>query len=171
MNDTSFDAAAEWPPRIMIEDPPEPDGFRWVDWIVGFVLAVILVGLVWIVVANPAAAAAPDMSFGATVIGAEAHPVLKTLLNVGWWTLKVAIVGGLMMYGLSRRKVRAWLTASEYDEAVALRRRYVGDGGEAVDSKAKMSTGEAVYIVGIVSLDKLVAIVLTVLAVTAGAGI
>jgi len=121
----------------------------------------------------PAAAAAPDTSFGATVMGAE-HSVLVTLWNVVWWTVKVAVIGGLMMYILSRPRIRDRLTASEYNEAVALRRRYVGDGGQGGSQSpdhAQMSVGEAIYIVGIVSLDKLVALVLTVLAVTAGAAI
>lgn len=123
------------------------------------------------IAAGPAAAAVPDTSFGATVMGAE-HSVIVTLWNVVWWTLKVAVIGGLMMYILSRPRIRDRLTASEYNEAVALRRRYVGDGGGApAGERVQMSVGEAIYIVGIVSLDKLVALVLTVLAVTAGAAI
>ena len=168
----SVSETAGWPPRIAIE--ARPDGGRLVDWIVGAILAFILAGLVWIILAGPAAAAVPDKSFGATVMGAE-HSVLVTLWNVVWWTFKVAVIGGLMMYILSRPKIRDRLTASEYNEAVALRRRYIDDGGGIRvgngGAREQMSVGEAIYIVVIVSLDKVVALVLTVLAVTAGAAI
>lgn len=119
---------------------------------------------------GPADAAVPDQSFGASVMGAE-HAVLVALGNVLWWSAKVGIIAGLFMYVLSRPRIRDKLTAQEFNEAVALRRRYVADGGGEVEGKAKMSTGEAVYIVGVLFLDKLVAIVLTVLAVTAGAAL
>lgn len=116
---------------------------------------------------GPANAAAPDMSFGAAVMGFE-HPVLVAVANVVWWSLKVLAVAGFLMWVLSRPRIRDRITAGEYNEAIALRRRYIGDGGApGMDTSAKLSVGEAIYIVGVLALDKIIAIVLTVLAINA----
>ena len=119
--------------------------------------------------ALPVFAAAPDYSFGAQTLG-WADPLWVNLSNIAYWTL---IGGGTvlgLMWLLSRPKLRDWLTASEYNEAIALRGRYVRTGGKLVDGKAAMSVGEAIYIYGVIFLDKLVALWLATLIVYAAVG-
>ena len=58
-------------------------------------------------------------------------------------------------YAAVDRWVRDWLTSPEYNEATGLRRRYIEDGGGPVESKAKISVGEAIYMVGVFAIDAL----------------
>ena len=47
----------DWPPRLMIEDPPKRAGrWRWLDWLVMGCLLIILAGLVAVIIVNPASA-------------------------------------------------------------------------------------------------------------------
>ena len=62
-------------------------------------------------------------------------------------------------------RLRDTLIAAEYDEAVALRRSYVGDGG--VVHRVGMPLGDAIYIVGIVALDKFVTLAVAALVIYA----
>lgn len=107
--------------------------------------------------ATPALAQAPDFSFGATTLG-WADPTLVTLANLIFWFL----VGGFfvlsVMYVLSRPQIRDWLTAGEYNEAMALREQYVRTGGQVSDAPVKMAVGEAIYIGVVLMLDKIVAL-------------
>ena len=116
-----------------------------------------------------ALAAAPDYRFGAQTLGWKG-PLWINLSSIAYWT----VIGGLIVLGLmwllSRPKIRDWLTASEYNEAIALRGRYVKTGGELVETSAGMSVGEAIYIYGVIFLDKLVALWLATLIVYASVG-
>ena len=145
------------------------DTRRVVAWILAIVVlaafALVALGALF----GVAFAAAPDYRFGAQTLGLE-DPLWVNLSSIAYWTF----VGGFIVLGLmwllSRPKIRDWLTASEYNEAIALRGRYVKTGGDLVETKAGMSVGEAIYIYGVIFLDKLVALWLATLIVYASVG-
>ena len=69
-------------------------------------------------------------------------------VNAVWWLFKGIVITFVVFVALRNRWVRDWLTSPEYNEATGLRRRYIEDGGGPVESKAKMSVGEAIYMIG-----------------------
>ena len=141
--------------------------------IVAWILAIVVLAAFALVAIGArfgvALAAAPDYRFGAQTLGLE-DPLWVNLSSIVYWT----VIGGFIVLGLmwllSRPKVRDWLTASEYNEAIALRGRYVRTGGEVVKNSGGMSVGEAIYIYGVIFLDKLVALWLATLIVYASVG-
>ena len=60
-----------------------------------------------------------------------------------------------------RRRIRDRYTAAEYNEAIGLRRHYVQDGGSLPDGilhPEPMPVGTAVYIVGVIAVERLFAL-------------
>lgn len=132
-----------------------------VAWILGiFVLALFVAFAVGALAstafaADPAiAAAALDFNPARAWLGL-ADPFWLHVGNMVWWTVEILVLGGVLLYLFSRHKVRDWLAAQEYNEAIGLRRQFVPDGGEIKGKAEQMGVGSAIYIVGIVALEKL----------------
>ena len=100
--------------------------------------------------AHPAGAAGPQLR----ALGWK-DPTSKDVANAVWWLFKGIVITFVVFVALRNRWVRDWLTSPEYNEATGLRRRYIEDGGGPVESKAKMSVGEAIYMVGVFAIDAL----------------
>ena len=147
------------------------DTKRIVVWIlaVAVLAAFALVALGALFGAALALAAAPDYRFGAQTLGWK-DPLWKPRRASPTGRLFKRLDRARFMWLLSRPKIRDWLTSSEYNEAIALRGRYVKTGGELVETSAGMSVGEAIYIYGVIFLDKLVALWLATLIVYASVG-
>ena len=96
----------------------------------------------------------PDHSFAGSTLGLK-DPTSKDVANAVWWLFKGIVITFVVFVALRNRWVRDWLTSPEYNEATGLRRRYIEDGGGPVESKAKMSVGEAIYMIGVFAIDAL----------------
>ena len=151
--DRGLMAAAKW----LVSRPNTKKIVMWT--FVGAVIA-LLVAFVMGAFAHAAHAAAPDLSFAATTLGLE-DPTLKEIANaVFWLLLGLAIIIIILEY-FRAPKVRDRYTAAEYNEAIGLRRHYVQDGGSLPDGilhPEPMPVGTAVYIVGVIAVERLFAL-------------
>ena len=124
-----------------------------------FLVAIVLLSAALILVhLTPAFAhippVPPDHSFAGSTLGLK-DPTSKDVANAVWWLFKGIVITFVVFVALRNRWVRDWLTSPEYNEATGLRRRYIEDGGGPVESKAKMSVGEAIYMIGVFAIDAL----------------
>ena len=97
-------------------------------------------------------------------------PLANTLGSTLFWLVLGIATVLIVMAVLKQRFVRENIVASEYDEAIGLRRHYVKDGGEVIGDEPSMSVGEAIYIVGIVALDKIVTLAVAAMVIYAVTG-
>lgn len=105
-----------------------------------------------------ALAAAPDHSFAADALGMK-DPTWITILNVFFWLALGLIIVAVILEVFRQPKVRDRYTSAEYNEAVGLRRLYVPDGGEFTKSSStkprpRMEVGEALYIIGVIAVER-----------------
>ena len=130
--------------------------------VASILLAVLVVAFALVVIgllAGAAFAAAPDHSFAAATLGIE-DPTWKTIANAFFWLILGLIIVAVVLEIFRRPRVRDRYTSAEYNEAVGLRRMFIPDGGDidADIGRPVMSVGEAVYIVGVVAIERVFAL-------------
>ena len=101
---------------------------------------------------TPAFAAAPNFSFAADTLGMK-EPVWITILNAVFWLILGLVIVAIILEIFRRPWVRERYTSAEYNEAVGLRRHFIQDGGEKVP-KAEIPVGSAIFMVGVITVER-----------------
>ena len=101
-------------------------------------------------------AAVPNYSFAANTLGVK-DPAWVTILNAFFWLILGLIIVALILEIFRRPWVRERYTSAEYNEAIGLRRKYVTDQADKI-LIIDMPVGTALYIIGVVAVERIFAL-------------
>lgn len=101
-------------------------------------------------------AAVPNYSFAADTLGMK-DPVWVTILNAFFWLILGLVIVAVILEIFRRPWIRERYTSAEYNEAIGLRRKYIEDQGKKV-LVSDMPVGTALYIIGVVAVERIFAL-------------